>query len=232
MKIIELDEVDSTNEYIKRSDISCDAAVIARRQTAGRGTKGRSFVSDEGGLYISVVRFYNNLSAGDAFKIMVNHCVAVCKTLENFNLKPVIRWANDVLVNGKKICGTLIENTVRGNKIVRSIVGIGINVNNRFTGDLNNIATSITQHVSAKISVDDVKYRLLGNLGKDYTINDYKSYINWFGSRVKIFADGAERQATALDVLGDGRLSVKEEDGSLSEISSAEVGLRLLCKEF
>lgn len=227
MRIIELDEVDSTNEYIKRSDISCDAAVIARRQTAGRGTKGRSFVSDEGGLYISVVRFYNNLSAGGAFEIMVNHCVAVCKTLEKFKLKPVIRWSNDVLVGGKKICGTLIENTVRGNKIVRSIVGIGINVNNRFTGDLNNIATSITQHLSTKISVDDVKNALLGNLGNNYTIKDYKSYINWFGSRVKIIAGGAERQATALDVLGDGRLVVKEEDGSLSEISSAEVGLRL-----
>ena len=226
MKIIELEETDSTNEYIKRANFYSDTAVVARRQTAGRGTKGRSFVSDEGGLYISIVRFYDSLSACDAFKIMVNHCVAVCRTLEHFDLKPVIRWANDVLIDGKKICGTLIENTFRGDKIARSVVGIGINVNNKIPDGLNDVATSITQHVSTKISVCDVKTELLDNLGKDYSVADYKGYINWFGSRVKILSGGMGRRVTALDVSDDGRLIVKEENGDISKISAAEVSLK------
>lgn len=226
MKIIELAEVDSTNEYIKRADFNCDTAVVARKQTAGRGTKGRSFISDEGGLYISVVRFYNDFCADDAFKIMVNHCVAVCRTIESFGIKPVIRWANDVLVEGKKICGTLIENTLQGNKITRSIVGMGINVCNEFPDELKDIATSITQHVCAKPTVNEVKNRLLKNLENDYSVQDYKSYIDWFGTTVKLLENGQTREAIALDVSPNGRLIVKS-GGTIFEINSAEVSLRL-----
>ncbi len=228
MKVIELAETDSTNEYIKRSDFCCDAAVVARRQTDGRGTKGRKFVSDSGGLYISVVRFYKDLGAGDAFKIMINHCVAVCKTLAEFSLKPVIRWANDVLVGGKKICGTLIENTFSGNKITRSIVGMGININNILPDELKDIATSMSRQLSTEISVDKVKNILLRQLENEYSIEDYKNYINWFGTDVNLSANGKTRVVTALDISPAGRLIVREADGNISEISSAEVSLRLL----
>lgn len=227
MKIIEFEEIDSTNEYCKRENFAEDVIVIAKRQTAGRGTKGRSFISDEGGLYITTVRHYKNLHAEKAFQIMINSCVAVCKTLESFSIKPQIRWANDVLVGGKKICGTLIENTFGGNKIVRSIVGMGINVNNTIPSDLKEIATSITQHVSAKISVDDVKDLLIQNLQKDFSINDYKEYINYFDSTVLLKTENSERLVTVLDVSNDGRLIAEEADGTVSKISSAEVSLRL-----
>ncbi len=68
MKIIELSETDSTNEYCKRLDAVCDTLVTADRQSAGKGTKGRSFVSSEGGVYISLMRFYNDFPASAAFK--------------------------------------------------------------------------------------------------------------------------------------------------------------------
>ena len=124
MKIIRLEEVGSTNEYCKGNDCGKDLFVVAKRQSAGKGTKGRSFSSNEGGLYVSVMRHYKNFPANEAFKIMVNACVAVCKTLEAFGVKPRIRWANDVLVGDKKICGTLIENSFSNGKISRSIVGM------------------------------------------------------------------------------------------------------------
>ena len=227
MKIIELDEVDSTNEYCKRENFAQDVAVIARRQTAGRGTKGRSFVSDEGGLYITVMRHYNNFPADKAFRIMINSCVAVCKTLEEFLIKPRIRWANDVLVGSKKICGTLIENTFCGNNIVRSIVGMGINVNNEIPEELKDIATTITQNVSAKVTADEVKQVLLRNLENSYSIADYKSYIDYFGKSVVLKTADSERQVVALDISDDGRLIVKEQDGTVNKISSAEVSLKL-----
>ena len=227
MKIIELDEVDSTNEYCKRENFAEDVAVIARRQTAGKGTKGRSFVSDEGGLYITVMRRYNNFPADKAFQIMINSCVAVCKTLEEFLIKPRIRWANDVLVGSKKICGTLIENTFCGNNIVRSIVGMGINVNNEISEELKNIATTITQNISAKVTVGEVKRVLLRNLENSYSIADYKSYIDYFGKSVILKTADRERQVVALDISDDGRLIVKEQDGTINKISSAEVSLKL-----
>ena len=226
MKTVELDIVDSTNEYCKREDRGLDMMVTSVRQTGGKGTKGRSFVSEEGGLYISVMRHHRNFLAADAFKIMVNTCVAVCKTVERFGLKPVIRWANDVLVNGKKICGTLIENTFSGSYITRSIVGMGINVNNSLPEELKDIATSLCAELGKIISVEDVKAELTKNLRREYPISEYKKYINWFGKEVIIKTVGHEHSAVAVDVDFDGSL-ICVIGGTLRKISSAEVSLRL-----
>lgn len=226
MRIIELSECDSTNEYLKRLDGEEDTIVTALRQTAGKGTKGRSFSSADGGLYLSVMRFYENFSAANAFEIMINSCVAVCKTVEGFGIKPVIRWANDVLVNGRKICGTLIENTFAGANIRRSIVGMGINVNNELPPELRQIAVSMREILGNRLSLQTVKKALIANLQKSFTINDYKKYIDWFGKEVVLRTDKESYTATALDVTADGRLVVSR-DGKIIEISSAEVSLRL-----
>ena len=200
MKIIELGEIDSTNEYCKRRGKE-NLIVTAVSQTSGKGTKGRSYVSDEGGLYLSVMRHYDNFLSCNAFKIMVNACVAVCRTVQSFGLKPVIRWANDVLVNGKKICGTLIENTFSGSYISRSIVGMGINVNNKLPYELKNIATSLSAELGKPVDIKAVRSELVKNLQKDYT-------------------------AIAVDVDYDGGLLCVIA-GSVNKINSAEVSLRL-----
>jgi BirA family biotin operon repressor/biotin-[acetyl-CoA-carboxylase] ligase len=226
MRIIELAECDSTNEYLKRLDGEEDTVVTALRQTAGKGTKGRSFSSADGGLYLSVMRFYESFPAANAFEIMINSCVAVCKTVEGFGITPVIRWANDVLVNGRKICGTLIENTFAGANIRRSIVGMGINVNNELPPELRQIAVSMREILGNRLSLQTVKKALIANLQKSFTINDYKKYIDWFGKEVVLRTDKESYTATALDVTADGRLVVSR-DGKIIEISSAEVSLRL-----
>lgn len=226
MRIIELAECDSTNEYLKRLNGEEDTIVTAVRQTAGKGTKGRSFSSADGGLYLSVMRFYESFPAANAFEIMINSCVAVCKTVEDFGIKPVIRWANDVLVNGRKICGTLIENTFAGANIRRSIVGMGINVNNELPSELRQIAVSMREILGNRLSLQTVKKGLIANLQKSFTINDYKKYIDWFGKEVVLRTDKESYTATALDVTADGRLVVSR-DGKIIEISSAEVSLRL-----
>lgn len=226
MKIIELEEVDSTNEYCKREDAGEDIIVVAKRQSAGRGTKGRSFESGEGGLYISVMRHYENFEAKNAFKIMVNSCVAVCKTLENFGVHPQIRWANDVLSDGKKICGTLIENTFSGGNISRSIVGIGINIKNEIPRYLRHIAGSIEKIIGKNTSVKEVFDVLVNNLEKEYEIADYKSYMDWLGGKVLIKCGDKEEEVEALDITPNGLLKVNW-GGNMLEISSAEVSLRL-----
>ena len=228
-KIIELEEIDSTNLFCKRcnfEEFESDLIVTANRQTAGRGTKGRSFWSGEGGLYLSVMRRYTNFLAADAFKIMVNTCVAVCKTVESFGLNPVIRWANDVLVGGKKICGTLIENTFSGSFISRSIVGIGLNVNNVLPVELHSIATTMRSELGKLIEKQKVCDNLIENLNKNYTLAEYKKYINWLGKEVILKTANGEITVTAVDIAEDGGLLCVAA-GSVKKISSAEVTLRL-----
>lgn len=225
MKIIELDVTDSTNEYCKRTDCGQELIVTAKRQTAGRGTKGRSFLSNGGGLYISVMR-HNNVRAELAFKIMVDSCAAVCETLRSFGLKPVIRWANDVLVDGKKICGTLIENTFCGDTVSRSIVGMGINVNNVLTKELREVATTMRQAAGKKFDISAVRDRLIENIRKSYSLEQYKSYIDWFGREIVLKRQDGDIKAVAEDIAQDGRL-VCLIDGKTVKMSSAEVSLRL-----
>lgn len=218
-------ELDSTNEYCKRNDTGEDLIVVADRQTAGKGTKGRGFSSEKGGLYVSVMRHYENFPAENAFKIMINAAVAVCKTLQSFGAEPAVKWANDVLVNGKKICGTLIENRLNGAYIMRSIVGMGINVSNRLPVELIDIATSLFEVLGRNIPRRTVQTRLLQNLEKDYGIEEYKGYINWFGKEITLKYPDCERLAVALDVDESGNLICRTERGT-EKINCAEVSLR------
>jgi BirA family biotin operon repressor/biotin-[acetyl-CoA-carboxylase] ligase len=226
MKIINLKSVDSTNLYCKRLNCCDDVIVTAESQTAGRGTKGRSFISDNGGLYISKMTTIKNFDGEKTFRIMIDSCVAVCRTVEKIGLKPVIRWANDVLVNGKKICGTLIENTFNSDGSFRSIVGIGLNVNNTLPQELEDIATTISKECGKNISLSTVKQTLIDNLSKNYTVDEYRSFINWFGKDITLNFNGEIKKGKAVGVEDDGRL-ICIIDGKEQKISSAEVSLRL-----
>lgn len=226
MKIIDLECTNSTNEYCKALNADEDTAVFAKRQTGGKGTKGRFFYSEEGGIYLSLLRRYENFPAGDAFKIMINCSVAVCKTVEDFGVKPHIKWANDVLVGNKKICGTLIENTVCGGKIIRSIVGMGLNVNNPLAPEIRDIATSLSLELNKKLDLERVKDRFLCRLEGQYSLKDYKSYIDWLGSEILLVDGDKTRKAVAVDICENGSLKVNW-SGDMLEITAGEVSLRL-----
>lgn len=226
MTIIELEEVDSTNEYCKRNDSGEDMIVTAVRQISGKGTKGRSFVSQSGGLYISVMRHYTDLPSDRVFGIMVNSCVAVCRAAESAGVRPVIRWANDVLADGLKISGTLIENSFSGDKIVRSIVGIGINLNNELPEGLKGIATSVKALTGSDVDIPKFKDKLVSCLSQSYTIADYKGYMPWLGEEVTLNMTQGVRTVRAIDIAQDGRLVVSDGD-IIEKISAAEVSLRL-----
>lgn len=229
MKIIELDEIDSTNDFCKRINSEENVIVTANRQLKGRGTKGRSFVSDEGGLYVSVMRHYENFNYANTFSLMINACVAVCNTVKSFGLQPTVKWANDVLVGGKKICGTLIENRLGANNVCTSIVGIGLNVNNVLSDELKEIATTMSEQKHNKpIPLKKVRDKLLKFLQEEYTVADYKKFVDWLGQEVYLDSDGERVSATALDIAEDGCL-VCRIDRKIKKISSAEMSLRLKC---
>lgn len=223
MKIERLEEVDSTNAYVKaRIAAGEDLIVIAGRQTAGRGSKGRSFLSEAGGVYLSRLCFYERFPASEVFRIMVNASVAVCKTAEAFGLRPSVKWPNDVYLGGKKTSGILIENGFSGQWISHSVVGIGINVNNVLSPELREIATSFSAELGRPLSVDGVAATLCDCLSRDYSLEEYRKYLSFLGKRVRLITQEGEELVLAKGVDELGRLVTDR-----GAIAAGEVSLRL-----
>ena len=117
--------------------------VLCDRQTQGRGRFNRNWVSPAGNLILSVV-LRPELEALPYVSVLA--ALAVARAVEKeTNLDPVIKWPNDVLVRGRKLCGLLVENSLQGRKVRHSIVGIGLNVDldPRETPEIADTATSL-----------------------------------------------------------------------------------------
>ena len=227
MKRIFLEETASTNDYAKaRRDLGENLLVVAKKQTSGRGTKGRSFSSQRGGVYLSLLTFYQDFPASNAFQIMQGAAAAVCETLAFFGVKPKIKWANDVYVNGKKICGILIENALKGKYIGSSIVGIGLNVWNELPDELSDIATTLFQETGKKMDVERVIEVLVRFLGEKNIHEKYAQYLGWLGEEVTLVIGDKEMRAKLLSVDETGGLWV-EADGEKRRFVAAEVSLRV-----
>ena len=226
MRIELLDEVNSTNEYIKRYlPHGEDVIVCARRQTQGQGTKNRSFLSLDGGVYLTALNFYADLPVADAFKIMAHAAVAVCRTAEGFGVGPEIKWANDVLAGGKKLCGILIQNGLRDGRVVYSIVGIGVNACNDVSA-VGGIATTLTEQVGKHISAEEARERLIEEYRRPSSFEEYLSYVKFLGKTVRVIEGEAVYEAVASRILADGRLEI-DIKGQKRVLSSAEIGIIL-----
>ena len=179
--------------------------------TGGRGTKGRSFSSNEGGVFLSKMDFYTHFCSADTFLIMARAAVAVCKTLAFFGIEAKIKWANDIIVQGKKICGILIENVFAGRNIASSIVGVGLNVCNEFPKELENIAISMREAAGKDFCLEEVEKVLLSELCKPYTMQDYRAFIGFLGEEKTVIVADECKKVRLLDVNDDGSLLVEEE---------------------
>lgn len=227
LKIEWLDEIASTNDYAKKRRADKEnLVVVAKRQTGGRGTKGRSFSSNEGGVYLSALTFYDALPASRAFEIMMGAATAVCNTLQAFGLFPKIKWPNDILVADKKICGILIENTFSGAFVQNAVVGIGINVYNQLPAELKDIATSIYLQTGKTFSVEEVAEKLIEQLQAPHTAEEYTAFIGYMGERAKLLIGNETREAVLLSVDKEGGLWVQL-DGEEKRFTSTEISVRI-----
>lgn len=231
MKILRFEEISSTNEFAKEKRLEReDLLILAKRQTGGKGTKGRSFSSNEGGVYLTKLVFYENFPAKDAFLIMARAAVAVCKTLEKFSLSPKIKWANDVFVADKKICGILIENVFSGNKISSSVIGVGLNVNNLLPDDLKEIATTMREQAGKELDFSAVESALIENLNKNFSMEEYLSRVGYLNEEVCLRIGETLIPATPVCVEKDGALVV-EIGGEKRRVFSGEVSLLVKRRE-
>ena len=226
MKYEKYECLPSTQAYCKeRRKEGEGLLVVADFQTGGMGTKGRSFSSERGGVYLSKLTFYEHFLAKDAFQIMAGTAVAVCETIRAFGGNPLIKWPNDVFVEDKKIAGILIENVFEGNRISSSIVGIGLNVCNRLPDELLEIATTMSL-VGISARVEEVRERLIEELSKPCSMEKYLSYLGYMGREVDLLIGGERILGTLLSVNTRGKLTV-EIEGEQRIVTSAEVSVRM-----
>ena len=134
-RIIELSSVDSTNNYLidlsQRTSLVEGTIVIAKKQTAGRGQRNNIWSSEsDKSLCISLL-LKPKLDITQQFLFNKFIALSLCQALNKYSLTTKIKWPNDILIDRKKVAGILIENSIRAGKIEKSVVGIGVNINNK-----------------------------------------------------------------------------------------------------
>ncbi|MBQ4345426.1 MAG: biotin--[Muribaculaceae bacterium] len=141
---IRLEEINSSNSYLSTIAINsdCGMVVYTNRQTAGRGQRGNTWEAEPGkNLTFSILLKPLQIDAKSQFFVSEIVSIAIVRVLRRYitTHEVAIKWPNDIYVGDKKICGILIENSLVGTKINHSIVGIGININQRnFISDAPN----------------------------------------------------------------------------------------------
>ncbi|MBP5183616.1 MAG: biotin--[acetyl-CoA-carboxylase] ligase, partial [Lachnospiraceae bacterium] len=145
------DTIGSTNNYLKENHDKLPHfhVAVASNQTAGRGSKGRSFFSPgETGVYISIL-LKDGLTPQDAELLTTSAAVAACRSLVNsLRCRPQIKWINDIYIDNRKVSGILTEGALKDGKPEYSVVGIGFNVyppNGGFPDDIKDRAGAITK---------------------------------------------------------------------------------------
>ena len=238
-RIVCLASVDSTNTRAKELALAGaphGTLVVADRQTAGRGRRGRAFHSPAGtGLYMSLVlRPRIELERFQA--VTVAAAVAVCRAIEALtDRRPRIKWVNDIFLEGRdgterKICGILTEavSDVESGTIESVVAGIGLNVSTRdFTPDLNEIAGSLFPEGTCRNRLAaEIAERLMAYQEQPddpLLIQAYRERSLLLGRDVRYLRDGRECRGRALDVDAQGCLVLRDEEGRTVVLRSGEV---------
>ena len=208
--------------------------ILADEQTAGRGRLERVWLSPRGNIALSVI-LCPGLSCLPSLIMLAS--LAVAHSIEAVTgLKAQIKWPNDVLINGRKVCGMLIESDVQGNTVNYTIIGIGINVNLRPADfpDILPIATSLSHELGRDVSRLSVIRCLLVEIERLYlTLSGGGSiYQEWrdslvtLGKKVRVKWGETVYEGIAESVATDGSLLLRGSDGSLTRIVAGDVTLR------
>lgn len=232
--LILYDCVTSTNDLLKQYALNGakeGTVIAALEQTNGRGRRGKTFISEKGGIYLSILIKPKTLDF-DTTLITSATAVAVCKAIEEISSKKTkIKWVNDVLINSKKVCGILCESGICCNNCF-VIVGVGINLfkpKNDFNDEIKDIATYIFEKENAKLEnkliamVIDNFFDVYNNFESKEFLNEYRKRSIVLGKEVYI----SDNVAKVLEIDDCCRLKVKYRDGIEEYISSGEISIKL-----
>ena len=236
-KLIYYPRVTSTNDLAKeaaRQGAVEGTVILAGGQTVGRGRRQRAWLSPKGSLALSVILYPD---AKYLASIIMLASLAVVRSIKTVTgLAPRLKWPNDVLVNGRKVCGILVESEVRGNRVGYAVVGIGINVNLRLADfpEIPSEATSLADELGRKVPLPVLVSRLLFEIEGLYLslraggsiYEEWRDSLVTLGKEVKVTIDEATYLGMAESVARDGSLLLRDPDGSLRQIVAGDVSLR------
>lgn len=242
MKLIKLNAIESTNSFLKElaqnSTIENYTVVITDRQTRGRGQMSNNWISEpHKNLTISI--FINDIDLRIFNQKYLNFAIslAIFDVLFSVQIKALsIKWPNDIMAANNKICGILIENTIKNNKIDSSIIGIGLNVNQiKFPDYLTNV-TSLKKITNKDYNLENILLKLVTKIKQrikllnleNYQIleNDYLNVL-YKKNKPTMFKDIKNSLfiGKISGISDQGNLLVELEDGKIKEFGIKEISL-------
>ena len=231
--------VDSTNDLAKGLVNAWDkegTVILADRQTQGKGRMGRTWYSEKNvGVYLSVL-LKPDLPPEQVAPITLVAGVALVKAINDFSrTRAVLKWPNDILLNGKKVAGILTENHKEdGHSGI--ILGIGINVNHtRFPVSLQHIATSMAMEngesferlplIASFLNHLDKEYGCFLEEGTSYVAIEWNHYSEMFGRHISLTQGTETYFGTAMKLDDEGRLVILLDSGEELAFEAGEVNL-------
>ena len=244
------EEIDSTNSWAREyagsrcwieEETDPDGALfVAEKQTAGKGRQGRVWTSPPGeNIYMTLLLWKPEIKAVSASQLTLIMGLSVAQGMEKLTgRKAGIKWPNDVVYSGKKICGILTEMRIQEGKPEYIVIGTGINVNQKeFPPDLQDKATSVFLETGEKADRIQGIARVMECFEKNYRKflrtedlslirEDYESLLLNKDRQVRIIEKKGQWQGTARGINDRGELLVEDSHGNLREILSGEVSVR------
>ena len=222
--------METAKELVKRGTDE-GTVIIAGTQTAGRGRIGRTWLSPDGSLAMSVIL---KPSLDKLPQLVMLASLAVVRAVKTVaGLETQIKWPNDVLIKGKKVCGILIENEVKGGKVNFAIIGIGININFDPLAfpEIAEIATSLSHEMGTELSTIELTSVLLSELEQLYLkaqagapiYREWQKNMETLGRWIQVKTGETVEQGKAEAVTKSGNLILRRADGSIAEIAAGDV---------
>jgi len=237
-KIHIFNHIDSTNKKAKelaQNNSKEGTIVISKVQKKGRGRFDRNWESPEGGLYFSII-LKPKITTEKTTLLPLLGALSVYKTIKEItDLNVKIKWPNDVMINGKKACGILLESESDKDQLKYIILGIGINLNNDISSlskELHSVSTTISNEIGIKLNYYDFFEKLLINIEKyyklfiqdkhDVLISEWKQNSDTIGRKITINASNEEIIGTAVDIDEFGFLLIKTDNNEIKRITTGD----------
>lgn len=232
-------EVGSTNtlaKYLAKNGIENGSVVISEKQNSGRGRTGKSWESPLGGVWMSII-LSPEVDISKIPLITITTGVAVAIALEKIGVhNPEIKWPNDIMINGKKVCGILTEAVSNFNTIENIIVGVGIDANlsiDTFPAELQEITTTleielgkkVNENILIKLFLEEFErvYELLKDDCVEDILKEWRKRSYSVGKLVEVRKPHQKSyDAYVIGITKDGELVVEKNDGTIEKVISGE----------
>lgn len=237
-RVLSFDTVSST------MDVAYDLAqktkgegicIFAEEQKKGRGRMGRDWQSPKHkGIYVSII-LRPDISPNETPKVTLLAAVSVAQAIRDATgLNSLIKWPNDVLIDGKKVCGILTEMNAESDRVKFLVIGIGININTK-AKDLPKTAMSLRGQLGEAVDRIGFARSFLKELDKYYLIfkeqgfgpilNEWRNLSATLGERVRIDFQDRRIEGQAMDVDDNGALVVRLDSGFIERVLTGDVAL-------